>query len=133
MRRLILVLLLLFVLTACGVVEEVLPDLAPSVSNTPESDSGSSISPRLAPEVLPPTWTPVLDPSLLPVDPGNSPADGSGAIDTTGLQTYEVQAGDTLLDIAILFDISLERMIQVNNIQDTDHIEVGTTLYIPEA
>jgi LysM repeat protein len=49
----------------------------------------------------------------------------------TELQTYVVQVGDTLAEIAITFNVPLDVLVRANNISDPDHIEVGQELVIP--
>ena len=44
---------------------------------------------------------------------------------------YTVQAGDSLGSIALEYDISLETLMEANNIEDPDLLDVGVTLIIP--
>jgi LysM repeat protein len=46
--------------------------------------------------------------------------------------SYTVQHGDTILNIARRHDVSVEAIIAANNISNPNHIEVGTTLLIPQ-
>ena len=47
------------------------------------------------------------------------------------LETYEVQAGDTLLGIATSFGVSVGTVAQLNGIANPDLIQAGTKLLIP--
>lgn len=48
------------------------------------------------------------------------------------LVEYEVQAGDTLGDIAVEFDTSVAEIIEASNLEDADTLEVGQLLMIPQ-
>jgi LysM repeat protein len=45
--------------------------------------------------------------------------------------TYVVKPGDTLEEIAATFGVTVEAIVEANNIEDPDHIEVGQVLVIP--
>ena len=45
--------------------------------------------------------------------------------------THTVVAGDTLAEIAVQYNVTLESLARANNIEDYDHIEVGQVLIIP--
>jgi hypothetical protein len=53
--------------------------------------------------------------------------------DEDGYVHYTVQPGDTLLEIAIRFDIKMEQIMALNGIDDEDHIVEGDVLLIPTA
>ena len=46
--------------------------------------------------------------------------------------TYIIQSGDTLSLIALRFGVSLDRLVEVNNIEDQNSISPGTELIIPD-
>jgi nucleoid-associated protein YgaU len=46
--------------------------------------------------------------------------------------SYTVQHGDTILSIARRHNVSVEAITAANNIKNPNHIEVGTTLLIPQ-
>jgi LysM repeat protein len=135
MKVICVLFLLLFLMTACDLIDSEQPVVVPAVStvsSSPESDSARDSSPRSVPDdSLPPTWTPISDPGALPSVSSDPSESGVAEIDTSGRQTYEVQTGDTLIEIAIRFQVPLDQLAELNNIQDVDHIEVGTILVIP--
>lgn len=68
----------------------------------------------LTPTQAPPTETPTPEPSPTP-------------------SSYQVIAGDTCLDIAAFFDVSLQSIVQLNNLSaDCTNLSVGTILLIPQ-
>ncbi|MCR4405614.1 MAG: LysM peptidoglycan-binding domain-containing protein [Anaerolineae bacterium] len=52
---------------------------------------------------------------------------------TTGVVTYTVQAGDTLSKIAKEFGVTVEAIVEANNIEDPSLLQVGQVLIIPVA
>jgi len=60
-----------------------------------------------------------------------SPAFPVKAQSPTDNPVYIVQTGDTLTQIAIRFGITVDQLIQANNISDANAISVGTSLIIP--
>ena len=138
MVKLILILIAAFALTACDLVYTDLPTLVPIIKLTnPESkgvppNAAPTLdeSPRTGTEVdIPPTWTPevAVDVAAPPTVVSTQEANNN-----TNPQTYVVKVGDTLAEIAQLFNISLENLAAANNISNVDHIEVGQTLVIPK-
>lgn len=100
------------------------PILVPTAVVGGETDSGVS---------LPPTWTPI------PAGSGASTTPGGTADETPAApappagdqETYTVQAGDTLAEIAARFGVTIQALVQANNIGNVDYIEVGQVLVIP--
>jgi LysM repeat protein len=70
-----------------------------------------------------PPGTPILTPTP------DSPHYQTGA--ARGPQTYIVQSGDMLSAIAERYSVSMEAIVQANNIPNPDALEVGQTLIIP--
>jgi peptidoglycan/xylan/chitin deacetylase (PgdA/CDA1 family) len=76
-----------------------------------------------------------------PTDSGTpGPSDTSGATPTPSIEptlqpgvTYVVQLGDTLYSIAQRFGVTVDAIVQANNISDPTQISVGQTLFIPGA
>lgn len=117
-------LLLATTLMACGLSSgggggDEVPTLAPTAAVGGETDG----SPRVTVEPenqLPPTWTPEPAPEQpTPLPPPSTP------------ETYTIQAGDTLAEIAIAFGVELQTLVDANDIANIDIIEVGDTLIIP--
>jgi len=54
-------------------------------------------------------------------------------LNTDGIDSsnyHEVQAGETLTDIALLYGIKLEKLIAINNLKDADSINIGSRLLL---
>jgi LysM repeat protein len=45
--------------------------------------------------------------------------------------TYMVRAGDTLTDIALMYEVPIEKLMAANDLSNPDALEAGTTLIIP--
>ncbi|MCI0395779.1 MAG: LysM peptidoglycan-binding domain-containing protein [Chloroflexi bacterium] len=124
MKRVFWGLVLLVLLAACG---GGVPTLIPTADLTPDAGPGLDQSPRSTPNSgLPPTWTPAPTPE--PATPTTAPAATDAA---AGQETYTIQPGDTLAEIAERFGVTLDALAQVNNIADINRIEVGQVLVIP--
>lgn len=80
---------------------------------------------------IPPTWTP-LSGTTGNVEQGTGAANGTAVPGfPPGTETYTVQAGDTLADIALHYGVSVYDLAEANNIENIDLIEVGQVLVIP--
>lgn len=127
-KQLLFVLILLLILAAaCGGSGggDALPTRA-ELSVTPTSDD----SPRIGPDSeLPPTWTPA--PTGEVATPVVAGEEGTAGPNTDGQETYVVQAGDTLAEIAAVYGVTLDALVEANNIENIDVIEVGQVLIIP--
>ena len=82
-----------------------------------------------------PTETP-LPPDLptateTPIPPTETPTPTATPIPTATPVVYIVQTGDTLLDIAVAYSITVEALLQLNGIQNPDQLAVGLVLLIP--
>lgn len=64
---------------------------------------------------------------------GNTDAASSPAVTTASGNTYTVASGDTLAAIANRFNVDLDNLIEVNNIENQDVISVGQQLIIPSS
>jgi murein DD-endopeptidase MepM/ murein hydrolase activator NlpD len=83
-----------------------------------------------------PTRTPFQPATRQPgVEPATPTPDPPHALPTvrTEEQKYVVQSGDSLGKIARQYAVTIDLLIQANNLLDADHIEVGQTLLIPVA
>ncbi len=139
--RVFTVVTMILLLTACGLEDGALPTLIPRINLGSGQESGGNSelvpsideSPRTGLEIeIPATWTPEPENELLkPINQSTPiPADGTQA-DTPLARTYIVQQGDTLAEIAIQFEVTLEELARTNNITDVNHIEAGQELIIP--
>ena len=91
---------------------------APTVATLVVTPSISYTLPTLRP-----TGAPVLTPTP------DSPHYQAGV--ARGPETYVVQSGDMLSAIAERFSVSIDAIVQANNISNPDALEVGQTLTIP--
>jgi LysM repeat protein len=82
---------------------------------------------------LPPTWTPIPSGSGASTTPADTAAEtpAAPAPPAGDQETYTVQAGDTLAEIAARFGVTIQALVQANNIENVDYIEVGQVLVIP--
>lgn len=64
---------------------------------------------------------------------GNTDAASPTAVTTASGNTYTVASGDTLAAIANRFNVDLDNLIEVNNIENQDVISVGQQLIIPSS
>ncbi|MCC7353552.1 MAG: tetratricopeptide repeat protein [Anaerolineae bacterium] len=92
------------------------PTTVPSTTATPSSTPSPSATNTPRPTPVPPTPTPT------------APRTG-----TPRVKTYVVQPGDTLTGIAIQHGVSMQALVEANNITNPDVVWAGVTLVIPEA
>jgi LysM repeat protein len=59
-----------------------------------------------------------------PVEPTPKP--------TIPLQAHQVRAGQTLGDIALEYDVSVEELMEINGLTDADALGTGQVIYVPE-
>lgn len=76
-------------------------------------------------ELEPVSMLPTVIASAIP--PTNTPS----ARPTIAVRPYEVGPGDTLGEIAIVFGVSVDQLMEINNISDPDELRTGMTLHIP--
>ncbi len=99
-----------------------------AAANADERDAGPDESPRTTEEgpssMIPPTWTPGPSaddiPAQEPALPTRRPP-----------ETYTVQPGDTLAEIAAEYGVDLQRLATANDIVNIDFIFTGQVLTIP--
>ena len=121
-KILILIIVLLVFTVSCGILGGNNNGSPPEngVNGDPTTPTPDE-SPRVTPGAnLPPTWTPAptsLPPTAAPVEPE---------------QTYVVQPGDTLAEIAAQFGVTVQALAEANNIENIDVIEVNQVLVIPK-
>lgn len=81
-----------------------------------------------------PAATAVSGPPTQPPATGASPTPAATeAPPATGQQEYTVQEGDTLGAIAVQFGVTVDAIVQANDIADPNLILPGDTLIIPAA
>lgn len=115
MRQLLYGFIIVCLLTGCGRV----------LTPTPETPSTAASSPAVPVATPSPTAQPTSTPR--PATPLASPTPTT----TPTPVIYTVQAGDTLLDIAIRFDRSTEAIQTANGIVDPRLLQIGQELIIP--
>jgi LysM repeat protein len=50
---------------------------------------------------------------------------------TPAVQSYQISAGETLSDVAFMFDVSVDELLQINGFTDPDSIGAGTVIFVP--
>ena len=99
----------------------------------PSPTPSGPLMPRYTPHVTSPPPTAIVTPA----PPGTNPSPEttqsppSQATPYPFSATYIVQPGDTLYDIAVKFNVSLQQLAKINNISDPTTIETGQQLLIP--
>lgn len=71
-----------------------------------------SLLPTAIASAIPPTETPTPKPTLV-------------------LQPYEVGTGETLSEIALMFDTSVDQLLELNNLTNPDELSTGMILVVP--
>jgi LysM repeat protein len=76
---------------------------------------------------------PTLDPSLLPVNIGTLDVPTVTSTDESGCPTYVIRAGDTLGSIAPNFGVTVEEIMNANDLTDADvtRLQIGQELIMP--
>ena len=102
------------------------PTLPSAPTATPLSPTATSAPTTEPTAVIPPTSTPTLTSSPPPTATATiTPAPTATPV------TYTVQPGDTLAEIAQAQGVTLEALIEANNIEEPSRIEVGDVFIIP--
>ncbi|MDE0195189.1 MAG: LysM domain-containing protein [bacterium] len=101
---------------------------------TDTGGAGSNTVVTLAPP--PPPVTPatgvVQQPPTAPPDPPpTTPATTQPQRELGAQLVYTIQPGDTLFSIARQFGVTLDAVVELNNIEDPDRINAGDQLFIP--
>lgn len=107
------------------------PTLQPTVrASATAARTATRTAPPLAPSVAPSAApvAPSAAPSAAPVAPSAAP---SAAPSGTRGQKYVVQPGDTLSGIADQFGITIQQLIDANQLQNPDLLLPGQELIIP--
>ena len=111
--------------TTAAPVPEAPPPPAEPPPTTTQPPVVQTTTPTTETIVVPPPEEPVTPPEP-PPPPPDEPVVGDD-----GILLYTVQAGDTLFSIAQRFGVSLDDVIEANNISNPDVIFEGDTLTIP--
>lgn len=128
-RFFLLFILMSLFFVGCSGGDATLATLVPTVAaRAGDLEAAADESPRAAEEGpssnIPPTWTP--GPSAEEI-PAQQPAFPTRRPD----ETYIVQPGDTLAEIAEAFGVDLQRLASANDIVNVDFIFTGQVLTIP--
>jgi LysM repeat protein len=126
-RLLIFLTIFIFSLTACSSSE-------PPPNPEPDVAEVSTETATPAPTVAVSTPTPVpATPTAPPASPTPSPTvlPTDTPVSAPTAQVYEVEAGDTLLGIAVEFDTTIEALAEANGIGVNDFLQLGQRLIIP--
>ena len=86
---------------------------------------GNEIKPQLA-QLNPLNQTATITPLI------TLPSETPTLKPTQSVQAYTVQEGETLGEIAMRFDISMDDLIELNGIGDPDNVGAGTVILVPK-
>lgn len=93
----------------------------------------ASLTPAASPS--PAVETPTDEPVQPVIMTATPPAEAPSAVDTATpaatQQTYEVQVGDTLAEIATRFGVTVEAIAEANSLTNPNRIQAGDVLLIP--
>ena len=74
----------------------------------------------------------VLDNTLLPTPTLQTSTQSQSLVEAAEHITHTVTAGETLLAIALNYDVSMEKIIAANDMADPDDLAVGQQLLVPD-
>lgn len=98
----------------------------------PDPEVLAALATPLAAPAMAPTFTPTSPPADAPTPASETtPAAAAGA--ATGEEVYIVQAGDSLLAIAGRFGVTMQAIMDANNLTNPDFVFSGQRLVIPAA
>ena len=144
-RRIALIALtvvLALVLTSCFGEDEDAEESTTTTSAAQAAPQPTPTTPAAPPEPVPVTVAPAPPPEPVPVTVAPAPpeppppppeAPTEPPVGPDDIVLYTVQAGDTLFSIAQRFGVSLDDVVEANNITNPDVIYEGDTLTIPPA
>ena len=79
----------------------------------------------------PPSSVRLVPPADIVVPPTRRPSPTPAASTPVPGETYTVEAGDTLFEIASRFDTTVDQLQRLNRLESVDVIEVGQVLRLP--
>ena len=129
MRYITIVLLTVFVLSACATETEPAREIKLTVLPNPTSDSTATPFPTHTVTPLPTGFTPLPQPTSTSF--AQSVRNTSSCSLRTDLPTYQVTIGDSLLSIATRHNTTVEQLAEFNCLNNANLIQVGMTLYVP--
>lgn len=102
----------------------------------PTTDTGGAGSNTVVTLAPPPPVTPTTgfvqqQPATPPDPPPATPGTTQPERELGTQLVYTIQPGDTLFSIARQFGVTLEALVELNNIEDPDLINAGDQLFIP--
>ncbi len=102
----------------------------------PTTDTGGAGSNTVVTLAPPPPVTPTTgfvqqQPATPPDPPPATPGTTQPERELGTQLVYTIQPGDTLFSIARQFGVTLEALVELNNIEDPDRINAGDQLFIP--
>ncbi len=130
----VLIVVLIVTLFGGGDEEPVAASLAPTAGVVAPVPSTPTLPPpRPSPTVaVQPTQTPLPEPTPGPTaTPEPTPTPPTPTPAPTGPIEYEVQPEDTLFSIATQFGVSVDEMVEFNELPDAEFIFVGQILEVP--
>jgi LysM repeat protein len=101
----------------------------PAKLPTPTPVPTPTLGPATPTPAVTPTATAAASPTGLTSPPASASAAPSGP--TPSPISYVVKRGDRLSDIANQFGVTVDAIVQLNNLDNPDHIEAGQVLLIP--
>jgi LysM repeat protein len=105
-----------------------LQTLLPGSGETLRPGSGRALIPLPPTETMAPTAMPTATPAPTPTPPPPPPlAEPEGPAQ----ETYTVQPGDSLADIAALYSTTVEELLRLNDLADPNLLYSGQTIVVP--
>jgi LysM repeat protein len=101
----------------------------PSRLPTPTPVPTATPGPATPTPAATPTSTPLSSPTAAVRPSASASAEPSGP--TPSPLSYVVRRGDRLQDIADQFGVTVDAIVELNNLDNPDHIEAGQVLLIP--
>ena len=111
--------------------EPVRPAATPAATAARTSTPEPARTPRPAATPAPAsTPSPTPDPTTAP-EPATTPEPAAPAPSELAPIEYPIVAGDTLLDIALSFEVTLDAILELNPGLDPDTLQIGQIILVP--